>query len=157
LAIAVAVFGMVLSDSNSGTPETRELAIYMGIFFLAFGAVMYLVLRYTRLVLSANGIKLYQIGYRLETEWNNVAYLSEATGSQGLVLHRPMDCRGAGILSKARNVTVEGVGFYNDEQIQLLAERRFIPIDAFAYWLDKGQLRDDLNRRASVQEQIKVR
>lgn len=38
--------------------------------------------------------------------------------------------------------------FYSDAQTRLIAERRFIPVDAFAYWLERGQLRDDLTRHA---------
>ncbi len=149
LIFPVFMFWLILGDPESGTPDTRRLAIYIGIFFVALAVVMYLILRYTRLMLSAEGVKLYQLGYKLETGWDNVAYLyDEGFGSQGLVLHRPMDCPGARTLSRARNVAVEGVNFYSDEQIQLIAERRFIPIDAFAYWLKHGRLRDDLNRRA---------
>lgn len=145
LVIAAGMFLMVFGDPESGTSETRNLAVYMALFFVAFAALMYLILRYTRLVLSADGIKLYQFGYKLETGWNNVAELYE----EGLVLHRPMDCRGASTLSRARSVSVEGVNFYSDEQIRLIAEHRFIPIDAFAYRLKRGGLRDDLNRRAT--------
>jgi hypothetical protein len=47
-----------------------------------------------------------------------------------------------------RNTKIKGVQFYSSEQIQLLVEHRLIPIEAFAYWLKKGQLRDDLIRRA---------
>ncbi|MGQ0762131.1 MAG: hypothetical protein ACT4OT_08965 [Acidobacteriota bacterium] len=61
-------------------------------------------------------------------------------GSQGLVLHHPMECRGAIVFGAARNVG----GLFNEEQIQLIAERRFVPIEPFAYWLKKGQLHDDL-------------
>ena len=55
-----------------------------------------------------------------------------------------MDCRGANVFGVARNVGE----LFNEEQIQLIAERRFIPIEPFAYWLKKGQLRDDLIRHA---------
>ncbi len=106
-------------------------------------------MRYTRLVISERGVKLYQVGYTLETDWANVARLSQRPGAQGLVLHRPMSCRGASVLSAFRSTrTAPGVRFYDDEQIALLAERRLIPIDAFAYWLKHGQLREELARRA---------
>ncbi len=134
---------MIFGDAESGTVETRRLGVYMGIFFLALTAALYLILRHTRLALSDEGIKLFQLGYTLETEWDNVAYLyDKGFGSQGLVLYRPMDCPGAGALGRFRHTQVEGVNLYTDEQIQLIAERRFIPIDAFAYWLKRGQLRD---------------
>lgn len=109
---------------------------------------MYFLMRYTRLVLSDDGVKLYQFGYRLETDWSNIAYLDDDSGREGLILLKPMDCSGASTLRSARNLAMKGVGFYNDKQIKLLGEQRFIPIDAFAYQLDRGNLRDDLIHRA---------
>jgi hypothetical protein len=152
--IIFAIFMLTLAGSDTGTPDTRKIAIYMGIFFLAFAAVIYLILRRTRLVLSAESAKLYQFGYQLETDWDNIAYIYDEPGAEGLVLRRPMDCLGASTLSRFRNVESPGGEFsgggrfYSPEQIQLIAERRFIPIDAFAYWLKKGLLRDDLIRSA---------
>lgn len=146
IILAVFFLAVVVSDSNS--PDKGNAGIYIVIFFFAFAAIMYLILRFTRLMLSADGIKLYQLGYKLETDWDNVAYLYDASGGEGLVLHRPMVCRGARTLSRFRNVEVEGANVYGDEQIQCIAEHRFIPIEAFAYWLKKGQLRDDLIRHA---------
>jgi hypothetical protein len=143
---AIIFLAVVVSDSNS--PDKGNAGIYIVIFLFAFAAIMILILRYARLVLSADGIKLYQFGYKLETDWDNVAYLYDAPGGEGLVLHRPMVCRGASALGRFRNVEIEGVNFYGDEQIQFIAEHRFIPIEAFAYWLKKGQLRDDLIRHA---------
>lgn len=149
MVVIIPIFILALAFSDKpASAHTRNLTIYIGIFFFAFAAVMILILRYTRLALSADGIKLYQLGFKLETDWNNVAYLYDAPGGEGLVLHRPMECRGARLLSIFRNVEVEGVNLYGDEQIRFIAEHRFIPIEAFAYWLKKGQLRDDLIRHA---------
>ena len=120
----------------------------MGIFFLAFAVVMYLITRRTRLELSDEGVKLYQFGYVLETDWGNIAYLDDAPDAEGLVLHRPMDHSGAFNLSAFRDTRIKGVALYSDEQIRLNAARRLIPINAFAYRLKSGQLRDDIVRRA---------
>jgi hypothetical protein len=43
---------------------------------------------------------------------------------------------------------IQYMRIYDDLQSRLLSERRFIPIEAFAYWLKHGQLRDDLARHA---------
>jgi len=144
MLIIIALFMLALPYLEPDAPDTGNVVIYIGIFFFAFAAVMYLILRYTRLVLSADGIKLYQFGYKLETGWDNVANFYDMSGAQGLVLHHPMDCRGAKVFGAFRNVGE----LFNEEQIQLIAERRFIPIEPFAYWLKHGQLRDDLIRRA---------
>lgn len=146
--LILALLMLALPFLEPDAPDSGNVIIYMAIFFLVFAVVMYLILRYTRLVLSSDRIELYQFGYKLETDWDNVAYLYDAPGVEGLVLHRPMDCRGAHTLSSFRHTKIKGLDFYSPEQIQYLAEHRFIPIDAFAYWLKKGQLRNDLIRRA---------
>lgn len=144
MLIIIALFMMAIPLLEPDAPDTGNPVIYMGMFFLVFAAAMYLLLRYTRLVLSADGVKLYQFGYRLETDWDNVTGLYDMPGAQGLVLRRPMGCPGAAVFGAARNVG----GLFNEEQTQLIAERRFIPIEPFAYWFKHGQLRDDLIRRA---------
>jgi hypothetical protein len=145
--VIVAVFTPLLVAFDASLSDSRNIGIFMGFFFLAFGVAMYLLLRYTRLVLSADGIKLYQFGYVLETGWDNVAYLDDSPDSEGLVLHRPMDCSGAFTLSAGRNINIKGATLFSAEQLQLIAERRLIPLNPFAYWLKNGQLRDDLARR----------
>ena len=144
MLIIIALFMLALPYLEPDAPDTGNVNTYMALAFLAFAVVMYLIVRYTRLVLSPEGVKLYQFGYRLETAWSNVANLYDMPGAQGLVLHRPMDCRGAKVFSAFRNVG----GLFNSEQMQLIAERRFIPIEPFAYWLKHGRLRDDLISRA---------
>lgn len=149
ILVVIGLFILVLPILDSTAPDnTKNLAFYMGIAFLAFAAVMYLILRYTRLVLSADGVNLYQFGYKLKTDWDNVAVLYAEPGAEGLVLHHSMDCPGARILNDYRHTKIKDENLYNDEQIQLIAEYRFIPLNAFGYWLKNGQLRDDLIHRA---------
>ena len=144
ILIIIAMYVLALPYLEPDAPDTGKFITYMALAFLAFAAVMYWVMRYTRLVLSADGVKLYQFGYKLETGWDNVAGLYDMPGAQGLVLHRPMDCWGAKVFGAARNVGE----LFNEEQVHLIAERRFIPIEPFAYWFKHGRLRDDLIRRA---------
>jgi hypothetical protein len=146
--VAIAAFMLTLAGTNGGTPTTRTIALGMGIFFLLFGAVMYFIVRRTRLVLTAEGVRLHQLGYVLEAEWSNVVCLYDFSHAEGLVLQEPMASHGARTLAANRYAQSQpGVSFYSDEQIQLIAQHRFIPIEAFAYWMEKG-LRDELTRRA---------
>ena len=154
LALALAIF-------DSSNPDTK-LHTYFGLGLLAFALGMYLLIRHTRLVLSANGIKLQQFGWKLDTEWDNIAHLYDEPGAEGLVLHRPMTCRGAFKLAALRNTQIEGASMYNAEQImynaeqiQFIGEGRFIPLSPFAYWIKKGQLRDDLAQRAPTMTLLK--
>jgi hypothetical protein len=139
------LFALALAIFDSTNPNTN-VNRYLGIGLLAFAFGMYLLLRHTRLVLSAEGIKLHQFGYKLETAWDNIAHLYDEPGAEGLVLHRPMDCKGALRLAAFRNTQMEGVSMYSAEQIQFIGEHRFIPLSPFAYWLKKGPLRDALAR-----------
>jgi hypothetical protein len=125
-------------------------------FIFACAGLFYGAVRFTRLELSAECVKLRQIGYTLETGWDNVASLYDVRGAEGIVLHRPMPSRGASVLRGFRNLgTGAGVSFYNVEQVRLLAERRFIPIDAFAYWLKHGRLREELKGSGSHFREIR--
>ena len=147
--VIIGLFFGTLPIFDPGVPDnSKTTAFIAGIALLAFAAVMYLILRRTRLVLSADGVTLYQFGYTLETDWDNVAALNDYSGEEGLILHRSMDCPGAVKLSDNRNAQIRGANLFSDEQIQLIAERRFIPLNAFSYWLRKGKLRDDLVQRA---------
>ena len=128
-------------------PESRNAFLLTAMFIFACACVMYVTVRYPRLELSAHGVRLRQIGYALETTWDNVESLYDVAGAQGIVLRRPMSSGSAGLLRAFRYTgTGAGVRFYNPEQIQLLAEQRFIPIDAFAFWLERG-LRAEIETR----------
>ena len=147
--IALGVLLLVCAAPSAEEPAAQNAFLLTALFVLGCACLLYLLLRFPRLELSERGIKLYQIGYTLETAWDNVAALYDVAGAEGLVLHRPMPCRGASVLRAFRKTgTGAGLRFYNVDQVQLLADRRFIPIEAFAYWLKHGGLRDDLVCRA---------
>ena len=139
--------GILLLVSAQLTDDAvMQNALFLtAIFLLVCTCVIYLSVRFARLELTESGVKLRQIGYTLETTWDNIEKLYDARRAEGLVLRRPMDASGAGVLRAFRSTGVgAGIRMYNTEQIQWLAEQRFIPIDAFAYWLDRGDLRAQL-------------
>jgi len=147
--VIIGLFFGTLPVFDPNVPDnSKNFAFIAGIAMLVFAAVMYVILRRTRLVLSAGGVSLYQFGYTLETDWENVASLNDYSGEEGLILHRSMDCLGAKKLSDKRYAEIRGANLFNDEQIQLIAEHRLIPLNAFSYSLKKGRLREDLLRRA---------
>ena len=51
-------------------------------------------------------------------------------------------------MADAANVLIRGVSIYDDDRRQLLTEQRFVPIEAFAYWLTHGDLRQVLAQHA---------
>ena len=146
---AFAVLLLVCAALSPEDPDEQRALAFTGLFLFGCTLLMYLLLRYTRLELSERGVKLYQFGYTLESPWDNVAAFYDVKRAEGLVLHRPMECKGASVLRAFRKTGTGGaVRMYNDEQVSLLADRRFIPIEAFAYWLRHGRLREDLVRHA---------
>jgi hypothetical protein len=55
---------------------------------------------------------------------------------------------GARRLATASTGPFSGVTLYDAHQRALLAEHRFIPIEAFAYFLEQGDLREAIARHA---------
>src|SRR5204863_301033 len=60
----------------------------------------------------------------------------------GFILKEPMDSRGAQRFADNAGISFQGAPFYDVARRQLLAEQRFIPIEAFGYWLTHGDLRN---------------
>jgi len=145
--IVIAVFMLTVARSNAPTASTSMASVGIGVFFLIFAGVIYWIIARTRLVLETDVVRLHQFGYVLETEWTNVSCLYDEAGAEGLILNRAMECPGARTLAANRHAESQpGVSFYGEEQIQLIAQHRLLPVAAFAYWMNRG-LRDDLARR----------
>jgi hypothetical protein len=122
--------------------------VVLAIMLLSMAVLFSPLVIYPRLELTAKGITLRQIGYQLGTTWDNVAQLHDVRSREGLILHRPMECRGAFLMRAFSRRSIHYMRIYDDLQSRLLSERRYIPIEAFAYWLKHGQLRDDLASHA---------
>ena len=101
-----------------------------------------------KLILTAEGIETRQVGARLQSSWANVAGLRLVPGSEGFVLREPMSGSGPQRFASASHVRIRGAALYDDVRLQLISELRFIPIEAFAYWLKQGDLREAIARMA---------
>lgn len=101
-----------------------------------------------KLIVSADGIETRQVGARLQSSWANVAGLRLVPGSEGFVLREPMSGSGPQRFAGASQVRFQGAALYDDVRLQLISERRFIPIEAFAYWWTRGDLRAAIARAA---------
>lgn len=123
-------------------------ALWFYIFaFSAVALVVTLLVRRARLTLTADGVRLKQTGYRLEMDWSHVTGMRLERGSEAFITTDPMTGKGAERLAKMRTFGI-GAPLYNAEQQALLAEQHLIPIDAFAWHLRHGKLRDDIARFA---------
>ncbi|HEV2747584.1 MAG TPA: hypothetical protein VGW34_09840 [Allosphingosinicella sp.] len=98
----------------------------------------------TRLELSPQGARLRQAGYELAAKWSDIADIRLQRGREGLITAQPMRNGGAARLALFRGVGIPLIPLYDADQRQLLAERRLIPIEAFAWHLRHGALADDI-------------
>ncbi len=124
---------------------TSDAALLIAALLVAmiFAPLIFIVWR-TRLILSSEGVDLRQLGYRLTTSWSNVAAVDGTPGRQGFVLRYPLESRGAYRLAGMVDVQVVSGGVamatYQGGRPDLVVQRRFIPFEAFGYWLSRGDL-----------------
>lgn len=100
--------------------------------------------RRTLLELSADGLRLRQLGYTLEAPWSDVAGFHAAAMAQGFVLAQPIDTPGARRLAAAAAYA----GPQDPQRSRWIGERRYIPVDAFAWHLHHGTLVAEVAARA---------
>lgn len=118
-------------------------------FFALISISLSLLIRTARLEISPEGVRLAQVGYILETSWPNVIAVRLAPGTEGLVTSEALTGKGVARLAGVSGFGMRGVPLYDEERQALLAQHRFIPIEAFAWHLRKGrQLRTDIIRFA---------
>lgn len=103
---------------------------------------------YPWLSVGPEGVELHQFGWCLTTTWENVAGVRLTVGGEGLILNRPMSGRGAARLAACGKTGVGFTPFCGPDQLQLIAERRFIPLEPFACWFRHGDLRERISRHA---------
>jgi hypothetical protein len=73
---------------------------------------------------------------------------------EGFVTLHPIDGSGAANLAAVRGFGWYYNSIYNEEQQAVMAERRWIPIEAFAWHLRRGRLREDLARLAPAVQSL---
>ena len=135
------IAGLLLLGAAGGWEEGRPFILTAGLVFL-IGLPFQLIVDRARVELSPDGVCLRQTGYTLKAEWSDIVDLSLERGRQGFITREPMDGSGAARLANFRHVGLPGAPLYDEEQRRLLAERRFIPIEAFAWHLRRGMAED---------------
>jgi tetratricopeptide (TPR) repeat protein len=144
-------FGPLLLVLGSLASYEREAA---GVLFGVFGGLLLiaLVLQWAvgrvRLELSPAGVKLSDLGGGLETPWSNVIGVRLDRGREGFITREPLLGRGASRLASVRGLAYYGEPAYDEQQRQLMGERRVIPIDVFGSHLRYGPLIADIVRFA---------
>ncbi|MCC7043344.1 MAG: PH domain-containing protein [Acidobacteria bacterium] len=141
LTLPLAIAGVWLPDPGLLASALLISVILVPIFALA--------VRAARLHVSDDGIELRQLGMRVAAPWDNIAGVRTVRGREGIVLHRPLEGKGAARMAASAAIRFRGASIYDATQQQLIAEHRFIPIEAFAHWLEHGDLRQALQARLS--------
>ncbi len=142
------LIGLLLFLASISDPSERSALLFVaGFVFLVLLPFQFMV-DHARLALSETGISLRQVGYRLESTWEEIEELRLERGREGFVTRKPIMGSGAARLARFRFATSRYVPLYDVEQQRLLGERRLIPIEAFAWHLRRGDLGDALRRFA---------
>ena len=143
LLIGPLILLLVVAAFTGTDDERRTYLLTAAIVFLLILPFDLIVAR-TRLELTSAGPRLRQFGYQLTTDWDNIQGLCLERGREAFVTDRPLDSDGAARLAHFRFAGAHYAPLYDDRQMQLLDERRLIPIEAFAWHLRHGEMRDDI-------------
>jgi hypothetical protein len=133
----------VLSIFAQDDASRLAAVVVAGVLSVCLAAWEWLVRR-TTLVLSATGVQLHQLGMDLAVPWCEIEELRLVRGREGLIVRRPLASKGAQRLAALGGIGAYGAPLYDDEQRTLIAERRWIPIEPFAWYARHGSLVADV-------------
>jgi hypothetical protein len=143
----IVVFGLALFVAGEDAATREAGIIVVAILGALLAAWEWLVTR-TRLVLTAQGLELHQLGMRLDAAWADVETLELRRGREGFVVRTPLEGAGAARLATLSSLGALGTPLYDDRQRALVGERRFVPIEAFARHAHRGTLLNEVTRLA---------
>ena len=124
-------------------PADRAFGCGLGGFMALVGVGLYWLIDRTRLEISSAGVRLRQLGFTIETPWTNVEQIRIVRGQEAFVTAAPVEGKGA-----ARLAAMGGSPIYDSTALALIAQRRLIPIEAFAWHLRREPFAGDLKRFA---------
>jgi len=124
---------LALGDAKSGGAGIA-IALLIAPFLLAW----HWFVRKTRLEIFAETMRLCEFGGGMEVPWKDINGFRADRGHEGFITAQPMQSRGAeGLAAYATSMHL-----YDARDMQLISERRFIPIKPFACHLRHGDLRE---------------
>jgi hypothetical protein len=137
---AVAFWLAIFAQDDSSRLAGAAVA---GLMSVGLAAWEWLVRR-TTLVFSATGVQLHQLGMRLAAPWSEIEALRLVRGREGFIVRQPVAGKGAQRLAALGGIGTYGAPLYDDQQRVLIAERRWIPIEPFAWHVRHGSLVADV-------------
>ncbi|MBL0169428.1 MAG: PH domain-containing protein [Gemmatimonadaceae bacterium] len=94
----------------------------------------------SRLEVSSRGVRLRELGGKLEVAWPEIIDMRTDRGHEGFITAQAMDNVGARRLA----ATAGPMQMHDASDLQLIGEHRFVPIKAFAVHLHRGDLRNNI-------------
>lgn len=141
-APTILIFGTILFSDEPGA------GVILLLIVLPIALAGHWLVSYARLELSSDGVYLRPIACPMQTTWNNIRHVTLDRGREGLVTRQPMTGKGVDRFRALRNFRMGGTETYDEVQRAGLAAGRFMPIEAFAYWIRKGTMIDDIEQWA---------
>jgi hypothetical protein len=125
-------------------PKSGGAAIAIACLIAPFLLVWHWFVRKTRLEISAGSLRLREVGGGMEVPWTDINGFRADRGHEGFITAQPMQSRGAENLAAYAGP----MQMHDQRDLQLIGERRFIPIKPFACHLRHGDLREVIAARA---------
>lgn len=128
---------MGLTIAVFSEPNTRGAGIILMLMMLPFLLGWHWLARRMKLTVSRQGLRTSEVGGAIEVPWTGIVGFRGTRGHEGFVTAEPLTGKGAENLV---NNASDFAGFDAEDQ-RLVAERRFLPMRAFAFHLRRGDLR----------------
>lgn len=140
LALGSLATGLLVSGM---APSERSAFLLVGPVLGVVSVFIWLLIRYSRIVIDPHGIVHRQVGYRIESTWDNVCAIEEHEGWLYLVLDNGSTT--GPLLRGALSVTPPGLMV--SPRPDLLAEGRLIDLTAFRWHWKHGDLAQRIRER----------
>lgn len=153
LIILFLALAWVIPAAKQG--EKEALMLIAGLFGL-IAACIWLLIRRARLEITTQGVRLRQTGFTLESAWSEVSELILIPGEESFITKEAMTGKGCARLAAAAELGRLVSGFYSKDRLELIAQYRLIPIEAFSWHLRKGQRLQNAIARFAPQLQAEL-
>ena len=147
------MLGLVTLGFLADGDDAKAILITGALSFLIALPFQWIIDR-TRLELSSRKIWLRHFGFVLEADWENVAGMRLDRGREGFITKEPLTGKGADRLARFRGAGAGAAQMYDAQQRELLGERRFIPIEPFAWHLRRGRLGEQIAQFAPQLQRV---
>lgn len=135
---------LLLGGVFAGDAALLTSAGIIALLLLPFAIYLGLSLYRPVLLLSSRGIFLRGLGGagEIEVSWDQIDSLALEVGAEGLVLKAPLRGKFTQRLRNWSGVRINGAALTPTQNLEHIAEYRFVPIAGFAAWFEEGRLRE---------------